>query len=112
MYKIVILIFLFSISCSNEEVETTVKSKKTIPVGPQFSSKILFKEGKGWGYQIFKGATLLINQEHIPAVQGLQYFSTKEKAEITAKYILTEVEKGNFPPTVDQNILDSLGVLD
>jgi len=111
MYKILILVFFFTISCSEEEVKTTVKSEKKISVGPQFSSKIIFIEGKGWGYQIFKGATLLINQEHIPAVQGLQYFSTKENAETTAKYILKEVEKGNFPPTVDEKILDSLGVL-
>ena len=110
MYKIFILLFFFTLSCSDEEVKTTANHKKEKQVGPNFSYKIIFTEEKGWGYQVFKGATILINQEHIPAVQGLQYFSSKENAETTAAYILQEVEKGNFPPTVDERILDSLGV--
>ena len=112
MYKFLIFILLFAISCSDEEIKTTVQQKKEQQIGPAFSYKVIFNENKGWGYQIFKGATILINQEHIPAIQGLHYFSSKEKAETMAKYILKEVEKGNFPPTVDKNILDSLDVLD
>ncbi len=115
MYKLFILLSLIFFSCNENstiEKKKIQKNKTEQSLGPQFSYKIIFTENKGWGYQIFKGATILINQEHIPAVQGLHYFSTKKNAETTAKYILKEVERGNFPPTVTKDILDSLEVLD
>lgn len=71
----------------------------------------VFEHDKGWGYQLFEGQQLLIHQEHIPSVPGVKGFSSKEKAEIAANFILKEVEKGVFPPTVTPQILDSLGVL-
>jgi hypothetical protein len=54
---------------------------------------------------------MLINQKHIPSIPGVKGFETKEKATIAAEYILKQVEKGNFPPTVNREILDSLKVL-
>ena len=77
----------------------------------RYSYKVVFKENSGWGYQIFDGAKLLINQEHIPAIQGLQGFSTRNKAEKTAQFVLDQIDKGNFPPTLSKEILDSLQVL-
>jgi hypothetical protein len=66
---------------------------------------------QGYGYQIYKDGTMLISQKHIPSVPGVKGFETKEKATIAADYILQQVETGNFPPTVNRKILDSLKVL-
>jgi hypothetical protein len=66
---------------------------------------------QGYGYQIYKDGTMLINQKHIPSIPGIKGFETKEKATIAAGYILKQVEKGNFPPTVNREILDSLKVI-
>jgi len=65
----------------------------------------------GWGYQIFEDSTMQINQMHIPSVPGINGFETKEKAGIAAGYILGQIEKGIFPPTVSPAILDSIGAL-
>ncbi len=112
MKKILFFILLLITSCGNDNVvRKTERQANKKQVAPQYSYKVFFMEDKGWGYQIFKGATILINQEHIPAIQGLHYFSSKENAEKTATFILSEVEKGHFPPTLNQTILDSLGVL-
>ena len=89
-------------------IDDSATSEKT---GSKYSSKVQFKEDTGWGYQIFEGSKLLINQEHIPAIQGIQGFSTKKKAEKTAQFVLDQIDKGNFPPTLSKEILDSLGVL-
>ena len=67
--------------------------------------------GQGYGYEIYKDGTMLINQKHIPSIPGVRGFDTKEKATIAADYILQQVEKGNFPPTVNREILDSLKVI-
>ncbi|MBL1280350.1 MAG: DUF4907 domain-containing protein [Fluviicola sp.] len=112
--------FVFLVGCSNDVKENITPPKKdTIPqviVEPQktdsgYKYKVVFEENNGWGYQIFEGDKMLINQMHIPAIQGLQSFSTEEKARITAEFILLQVEQGNFPPTVTKETLDSLGVL-
>lgn len=75
-----------------------------------FSHKIIQGE-HGWGYEIYEGETMMIRQLHIPSVPGINGFETEEKATIAADYILNEVANGNFPPTVNKDILDSLQVL-
>ena len=81
-----------------------------VSTNSDYSYKVVEGEN-GWGYQIFSGSTMQINQMHVPSVPGVKGFETQEKAETTAQYILNEVEKGNFPPTVSPEVLDSLGVL-
>lgn len=74
-------------------------------------SYTVIESDHGYGYQINKDGVMLINQKHIPSIPGVKGFETKEKATIAAKFILQQVEKGNFPPTVNRQILDSLKVL-
>lgn len=108
-------IVLLTASCENSAVEKEVpideKSEQVVIKNENYSSKLIFDENIGWGYQIFKGAKLLINQNHIPAVQGVKGFSTKEKAQKTIDYIMPLLESGIFPPTITPEILDSLNVL-
>ncbi|HIP32851.1 MAG TPA: DUF4907 domain-containing protein [Crocinitomicaceae bacterium] len=114
MIKYILPIAIIFFACSEEKkqtIEPTLK-KEVVQASPSHSYKIIFEEKLGWGYQIFNGSTLLINQTHIPAVQGLKGFETKEKATIAAEYILSEVKNGNFPPTVTVEVLDSLNVLE
>ncbi len=113
MIKYILPIAIILSACNGEKEQEIVPSdkKEKIQVAPSHSYKIIFEEELGWGYQIFNGSTLLINQTHIPAIQGLKGFETKEKAIIAAEYILDEVKNGKFPPTVTVEILDSLKVL-
>ncbi len=85
-------------------------SKELQVTSNSFSHKVIQGEN-GWGYEIYKDDVMMIRQLHIPSVPGINGFETEEKATITANYILNEVEKGNFPPTVNKDILDSLQVL-
>lgn len=77
----------------------------------EYSYKVIYEENKGWGYQIFEGNTMVINQMHIPAVQGIQGFSSQENAATTARYIIKKINEGIFPPTISVSTLDSLRVL-
>ena len=71
----------------------------------------VFQTENGWGYQINRNGNSFIHQEHIPSIPGIKGFTSKEKAAITAKYILEQVKKGNPLPTVNRKILDSLKVI-
>ncbi len=60
------------------EIPKFSSQKKTKTSKSQYSFETINGE-KGWGYQIYKEGNLQINQMHIPAVQGLRGFDSKEK---------------------------------
>lgn len=77
----------------------------------EWTYKVVSISENNWGYQLFQNGTMKINQTSIPSVQGIQGFDSQVKAERTAKHIISKLEKGIFPPTVDKKELDSLKVL-
>ena len=96
---------------SNPSDNISLERDNSISTEKMFSHLITYDEVTGYGYQILENDSLLINQAHIPAVQGINGFSTKEKAERTAFYILDQVKSGNFPPTITEEKLIELDVL-
>lgn len=96
---------------NSDTLKNKKQEEKIIPTPSSPYSTQVFEHDNGWGYQLFEEKQLLIHQEHIPSIPGVKGFSSREKAEIAANFILKEVEKGVFPPTVTPKILDSLGVL-
>lgn len=71
----------------------------------------LVEGAHGWGYQIFEGSSMRINQQHIPSLPGVRGFNSQEHARKTAEYVIEQMEKGTPLPTLSKDILDSLGVL-
>lgn len=93
-------------------IEKPDLSEKSSVLAPSnWSYKVTSISENNWGYQLFDGSKMVINQTSIPSVQGIDGFDTREKAERTAKFIVQKLERGVFPPTVDKKELDSLGVL-
>lgn len=106
------LLILFLLACNgNSRKEDVVREKKEKSAETKYSYKLNYVEEVGWGYQIFDGSKMIIEQKHIPAIQGISGFDTKEKAELVAKFILDKLNRDIFPPTVSADELDSLGVL-
>jgi hypothetical protein len=64
----------------------------------------------GWGYQIFQGKKLMINQKNIPAVQGNQVFLTEKEALKVGELVLNKLLQNQFPPTVTTEELTTLGI--
>lgn len=112
--KISCLLILFT--CTNEKpVEVNENNTEKIESPRKTNSEytVLTVENgtSDWGYQLLKDGQLMIDQKHIPAIQGNRGFATKELAEKTANYILDKIKKGVFPPTISVEELDSLNVL-
>lgn len=118
MKLIIFCSFFFLISSCKTEIETktedsevSANESKTASTEPVYSVFTIETDGIGWGYQILKDGKLMINQDHMPAVEGNKGFSSKEDAEKTANFMLEKIKKGIFPPTISIDELDSLGVL-
>lgn len=118
--KTIVYTLLFSLffSCQNSEQmtqETNVTSQKTedlmqIEVKSRYKAETIFDLEHGWGYQIFEGEQLKINQPNVPAVQGLHGFKSKDDALKTANLMIHKMEVGIFPPSITLNELDSLNI--
>ncbi|MBA3971816.1 MAG: DUF4907 domain-containing protein, partial [Bacteroidetes bacterium] len=80
-------------------------TSKTFEIKDSTSGKSL-----GWGYDICVNDQPAIHQSNIPAVQGLKYFSSEEKARITGEYAAKKMKTSGSLPTLSIKELDSLGV--
>lgn len=88
----------------HEEAGTKVKPEEYNVISIQ-------NPDQSWGYQIMKDGKIIIDQKHIPAIQGNLGFRTMEDAEKTGNFIVNKIKNGGFPPTISTEELDSLGVL-
>jgi hypothetical protein len=68
-------------------------------------------DNKDWGYKILKNNKAIINQPNIPAIQGNKGFPSEEKAKKTGEFVLQKIIKGEFPPIISTEDLDSLEIL-
>jgi hypothetical protein len=109
-----LIFFLFNCSSEDQKKDDAPKKSEqseTEVIKDLWTSKAIALEDKGWGYQLFRGSHLEINQQNIPAINGLHYFDSQDQAEIAAEFALTKIEQGFFPPTVSPLELDSIGAI-
>jgi hypothetical protein len=76
----------------------------------EYSFKIIQIDKDKWAYSIFLYDKPFIKQTHIPAISGNKYFKTERDAEITAKLVMSKLNKGEIP-SVTGNELRSIGVI-
>jgi hypothetical protein len=69
------------------------------------------KSGTGWGYKIFVGNEIYINQPFIPGVPGKQYFKTEDDAHKVALLVVEKIKQHHLPPTVSGNELRQLHII-
>ena len=109
-----LLLLFFSCSEQSEisnDKRPSPQGKTMSEASKEWSYKAVEIDDNSWGYQIYEGASMKIYQKNIPAVSGLHYFETKEKAEMAAEFALEKVNNGFFPPTVKPEELDSIGAI-
>lgn len=110
-----------------EAAETTVdaplqqdtlntSTKEILPQSPRLSGKYtitpIFTDSIGWGYTISAGEKIIVKQPHIPAVAGLQGFSSEAKARRAGEEVAYKLEQGIMPPSLTIEEMKSLRVLD
>lgn len=106
------LIFAQCTETENMPHSTSKNEHTPAQTKDRWTCKAVAIEDKGWGYQLFRGSHLEINQKNVPAVNGLFYFETEAQALFAAEYAISKIEQGLFPPTVSPEELDSIGAID
>ena len=70
----------------------------------------VFQVETGWGYDIYVNNKRKLHQPHIPVINDLKGFRTKEEAQKVALLAIQKIKKASFPPAVTKEELDSLGI--
>ena len=94
-----------------EKKKAREKNKQQELVVENLSLKITDSEYTGFGFEILQGSSPLIIQPHIPAIQGMKGFDTKEQAAIIGNYMIYKINNGIMPPSISVQDLDSLKIV-
>lgn len=129
-----IAISLVLVACTNEtkqeikETHDSLAMEKAMPV-PQKPEENPYKDAKidirvfnndtikqepkltGYGYDILIYEAVYNHQPHIPAINGVRGFHTKEQAQKTAELVAFKIKNNIMPPSLSVKELDSLDVL-
>lgn len=111
------LLFLFvllpgtSISANSNADKQEVKKQKTPYADAQITIKIIPSAKKTFGYDILLNGKRLVHQPNIPALPGNEGFTTKERAQKVAEFVVKKIKKNEMPPTVTIDDLNNMDVL-
>lgn len=117
--RYIVMIVFFSallLSCSSDKkdpaiVQPSITDKSNTPeiTEPNVRYEI-FKQDSGWGYDIYMDDKLYIHQPHIPAISGVQVFSSEADAQSIAGLVVKKINLHVMPPTVTTEELQALGI--
>ena len=98
-------------SAEKQEVKKETKQQKNPYTDAKISIKIIPSVKKTFGYDILINGRPLVHQPSIPALSGNEGFTTKERAQKVAEFVVEKIRKNEMPPTVTSDDLNNMGVL-
>lgn len=92
--------------------ETTPQREKNNPYAKtKIKTKIIPSANKTFGYEILVNGKTLVRQPSIPALPGNDGFTTRQRAQKVADFVVKKIRKNEMPPTVTIEDLNKMGVL-
>jgi hypothetical protein len=74
--------------------------------------KIIGSENDGYGYDVYADGKLTVHQPAIPGQPGNKGFRTKADSEKVAQLVVEKLKKREIPPTVSEEELRKLKVIE
>jgi hypothetical protein len=112
LYMLFVFIALSGTSISAEE---SAGKEVTQPKNPyadaEITTKIIPSTNNTFGYDILLYGKPLVHQRHIPGLPGNEGFSTKERAQTVAEFVVKKIRKNEMPPTLTIEDLNHMDVL-
>jgi len=96
---------------AEESAGKEVTHQKNPYTNAEITTKIIPSANNTFGYDILLYGRPLVHQPHIPGLPGNEGFSTKERAQTVAEFVVKKIRKNEMPPTVTIEDLNRMGVL-
>jgi len=92
--------------------EETQQQEKSNPYAKaEISTRIIPSINKTFGYEIIVNGKTRVRQPNIPALPGNNGFTSKEKAQKVADFVVKKIRNNEMPPTVTIEDLNRMGIL-
>lgn len=98
-----------------EEVEATPPVAAEFPKAAEHAQaaleyRIIDAPNGTFGYDILSNGRLFVHQTNLPGRPGIEGCRTREEAERLAAFVMDKIRRGEMPPSVTQEELDSLKI--
>ena len=116
---VIAVLFMFSvIACQTGTSLTkdTPASQETKPkenpyANAEITTKIIPSANNTFGYDILLYGKPLVHQPNIPGLPGNEGFTTQERAQKVADFVVKKIRNNEMPPTVSMEDLNKMDVL-
>ena len=109
---VLIIVGIGPISPSFGQTGTPPTGKANKIAASTITYKVIGSTGEGYGYDVFADGKMLIHQPGIPGQPGTKGFRTKADSEKVAQLIVKKLKNKEMPPTVSEEELRKLKVID
>ena len=96
---------------AKQEIKQEAKPQKNPYEKAEITTKIIPSANKTFGYDILLYGRPLVHQPNIPGLPGNDGFTTKERAQKVAEFVVKKIRKNEMPPTVTIEDLNNMDVL-
>jgi hypothetical protein len=100
-----------SISGNEAADKKEVKEQENPYANAEITIKIIPSANNTFGYDILLYGRPLVHQPNIPGLPGNEGFTTKERAQTVAEFVVKKIRNNEMPPTVTIEDLNTMGVL-
>ena len=107
-----IVAYLTGTSLSADEAAgKEVKQKENPYANAEITIKIISSANNTFGYDILLYGRPLVHQPNMPGLPGNEGFTTKERAQTVAEFVVKKIRNNEMPPTVTIEDLNKMGIL-
>ena len=100
-----------SLSADEAADKKELKEQKNPYANAELTIKIIPSANNTFGYDILLYGRPFVHQPSIPGLPGNEGFTTKEKAQTVAEFVVKKIRNNEMPPTVTIEDLNTMGVL-
>jgi hypothetical protein len=116
---VAVLLMLFVVAChtgtslSENTFPTTqeIKQQENPYAKADITTKIIPSANNTFGYDILLYGKPLVHQPSMPGLPGNEGFTTQERAQKVADFVVNKIRKNEMPPTVSMDDLNGMDVL-
>lgn len=94
-----------------KETKQEAKEQKNPYANAEISTKIIPSANNTFGYDILLYGKPLVHQPSMPGLPGNEGFTTRERAQTVAEFVVKKIRNNEMPPTVTIEDLNNMGIL-
>ena len=115
-FSVLFMLFIFAgvpgTSISSDATESKEVNRQDNPYAKaEITTKIIPSANNTFGYDILVYGKPLVHQPTIPGLPGNEGFTTRERAQKAAEFVVKKIRNNEMPPTVTIEDLNTMGVL-